>query len=55
MFIETTCPNCGNKGTAFITRTSVRKIVFDACNKCGTKTTKEKEEELETIKYGEVI
>ena len=47
MFIETICPNCGNKGTAFIIRTAVRKIVFDACNKCGTKTTKEEEEEKE--------
>ena len=55
MFLETICPNCGNKGTAFITRTAVRKIVFDACNKCGTKTTKEEEEDLETIKCGEVI
>ena len=51
MFIEIICPNCGNKGTAFITRitrTTVRKIVFDACNKCGTKTTKEEEKEIET-------
>ena len=53
MFIETICPNCGYKGTAFIKRTTVRKIVFDACNKCGTKTTKEEEEELETIKTEE--
>ena len=45
MFIETICPNCGNKCTAFITRTTVRKIVFDACYKCGMKTTNEQEEQ----------
>ena len=53
MFIEVKCPNCGVIVTAFITRTAVRKVVFDACNKCGTKTTKEEEEELETIKTKE--
>jgi ribosomal protein S27E len=53
MFLKTICPNCGNEGTAFITRTAERKIVFDACNKCGTKTTKEEEGELETIKTEE--
>ena len=53
MFIETKCPNCGAIGTAFITQQMGRKIVFDACNKCGTKTTKEEEEELETIKTEE--
>lgn len=47
MFIEVTCPNCGNKGTAFITEHLGRRIVFDACYKCGTKTTKEEEKEIE--------
>ncbi len=46
MFIEVKCPNCGAIGTAFITTNSLgRKVVFDSCYKCGTKTTKEKEEE----------
>ena len=53
MFLETICPNCGNKGTAFITEYMGRKVVFDACSKCGTKTTKDEEEELKTIKTEE--
>lgn len=53
MFLKTICPNCGAIGTAFITSNNGRKIVFDACNKCGAKTTKEEEEELETIKTEE--
>lgn len=41
--ITTTCPKCKTQGCAMIslleTATTVRQVVFDACTKCGTKTT----------------
>lgn len=46
MFIQTKCPRCGYIGTAIITQHMGRKVVMDACYKCGMKTTNEQEEEL---------
>ena len=53
MFKHVQCPKCGY---ANIVHTHIYKnttVVFDACNKCGTKTTKEEKKELEIIKTEE--
>lgn len=44
MFKDIKCPHCGHKLTVFITEHKGNKVVLDACNKCGKKTTKEQEE-----------
>lgn len=46
MFMQVKCPKCGYIGTAIITSHMGKKVVFDACYKCGTKTTQEQEELL---------
>lgn len=44
MFIQVKCPRCGYEGTAIITTHMGRKVVMDACYKCGMKTTNEQED-----------
>lgn len=46
MFIQVKCHRCGYEGTAIITECLGRKVVMDACYKCGMKTTNEQECEL---------
>jgi DNA-directed RNA polymerase subunit RPC12/RpoP len=38
-FQEVECPNCGYIGTAMTVEYNGKQVVFDACNKCGTKLT----------------
>lgn len=43
MTIEKTCPQCGLTWTCFTVEYNDRKVVFDACQKCGIKLTDEHE------------
>ena len=47
MYIQVKCPKCKTTYTAIITQHLGRKVVFDACTKCGIKLTNEQEEDLE--------
>lgn len=46
MFIQVKCPKCGYEGTAIVTTHMGKKVVMDACYKCGAKTTNEQEETI---------
>lgn len=36
---EVKCPKCGYVGTAMAVEYNGKRVVLDACNKCGTKLT----------------